>query len=164
MLDQGTIRRICAKVIRAMEAIYEVLDDAQGRLVYARWDKPIVVLCNQNSFSNAEIFSHAIKTLKRGRLVGVQTAGGVISTGGRNIMGLGFLRMPFRGWFVAADGKDMELAGCEPDIEIWPEPEEWAKGRDRQLATAIELLTEDVEAYRARPRPRLRYRTQDDEE
>ena len=52
------------------------------RTVYATWDKPIVVLCNQNSFSNAEIFSHAIKTLKRGKLVGVPTAGGVISTGG----------------------------------------------------------------------------------
>jgi tricorn protease len=32
----------------------------QDRKVYASWNKPIVVLCNQNSFSNAEIFSHAI--------------------------------------------------------------------------------------------------------
>ena len=52
-----------------------------SRMVYATWDKPIVVLCNQNSYSNAEIFSHAIKGLGRGRLVGVPTAGGVISTG-----------------------------------------------------------------------------------
>ncbi len=52
------------------------------RRVYATWNKPIIVLCNQNSFSNAEIFSHAIKTLKRGRLVGVPTSGSVISTGG----------------------------------------------------------------------------------
>ncbi|MGH7227066.1 MAG: S41 family peptidase, partial [Gemmataceae bacterium] len=34
------------------------------RKIYATWSKPIVVVCNQNSFSNAEIFSHAIKTLK----------------------------------------------------------------------------------------------------
>ena len=53
----------------------------QDRIIYAVWQKPIVVLCNQNSFSNAEIFSHAIKTLKRGKLVGVPSAGGVISTG-----------------------------------------------------------------------------------
>ena len=63
------------------------------RKVYASWTKPIVVLCNQNSFSNAEIFSHAIKTLKRGQLVGVPTAGGVISTGGVRIMDVGFLRI-----------------------------------------------------------------------
>ncbi|MHC4955814.1 MAG: S41 family peptidase [Planctomycetota bacterium] len=133
----------------------------QGRLVYARWDKPIVVLCNQNSFSNAEIFSHAIRSLKRGRIVGVQTAGGVISTGGRSIMGFGYLRMPFRGWFVAPTGEDMELNGCRPDIEIWPEPEEWTRGTDRQLAKAIEFLLEDVASYKARPKPALRYRSQE---
>ena len=72
----------------------------QDRKVYATWNKPIVVLCNQNSFSNAEIFSHAIKTLKRGQLVGVPTAGGVISTGGVPIMDVGTLRLPFRGWFT----------------------------------------------------------------
>ena len=33
----------------------------QDRKVYVTWHKPIVVLCNQNSVSNAEIFSHAIK-------------------------------------------------------------------------------------------------------
>ena len=129
----------------------------QGRLVYARWHKPIVVLCNQNSFSNAEIFSHAIKSLKRGRIVGVETAGGVISTGGRGIMGFAFLRMPFRAWFVAATGEDMEHHGCKPDIEIWPQPEEWTRGQDRQLAKGIEYLLEDVQEYEARPRPKPRY-------
>ncbi|MEM8886053.1 MAG: S41 family peptidase, partial [Planctomycetota bacterium] len=131
----------------------------QGRLVYARWHRPIIVLCNQNSFSNAEIFSHAIKTLERGRLVGVQTAGGVISTGGTRIMGFGFLRLPFRGWFVAGDGQDMELAGAVPDVVIWPQPEEWAKGVDRQLSKGIDLLLADVQTERERPRPPLRYRT-----
>ena len=133
----------------------------QGRMVYARWHKPIVVLCNQNSFSNAEILSHAIKSLKRGRLVGVETAGGVISTGGRMIMGFGFLRMPFRAWFVAQTGEDMERRGCVPDFEIWPEPEEWTRGHDRQLAKGIEFLLEDVRQYEARPRPPLRYRAEE---
>src|SRR5204863_7640878 len=82
------------------------------RKVYTTWNKPIVVLCNQNSFSNAEIFSHAIKTLKRGQLVGVPTAGGVISTGGTPIMDAGFLRLPFRGWYTVGHGPDMELHGA----------------------------------------------------
>ena len=97
----------------------------RGYLVYPSYDKPIVVLCNQNSFSNAEIFSHAIKTLKRGRLVGVPTSGSVISTGGTSIMDAGFLRMPFRGWFLLNDGADMELNGAVPlattvKIASWP--------------------------------------------
>src|SRR5207244_2597513 len=68
----------------------------QDRKVYQTWDKPIIVLCNQNSGSNAEIFSHAIKTLKRGQLVGIPTAGAVISTGAVPVMDVGTLRLPFR--------------------------------------------------------------------
>ncbi len=127
----------------------------QGRMVYARWSKPIVVLCNQNSFSNAEIFAHAIKTLKRGRLVGVRTAGGVISTGGTRLMGVAFLRLPFRGWFVKGTGQDMELNGAEPDFTIWPQPGEMPAGIDRQLKKAVGVLLEDVETWKKRPSPKL---------
>lgn len=126
------------------------------RMVYATWNKPIVVLCNQNSFSNAEIFSHAIKTLKRGRLVGVPTAGGVISTGGTQITDLGFLRMPFRGWYLLNDGEDMELNGAVPDFVIWPQPGDEVAGKDAQLEKALAVLEEDVAAWKARPMPKLK--------
>jgi len=125
----------------------------QDRRVYASWHKPIVVLCNQNSFSNAEIFSHAIKALGRGKLVGAPTAGGVISTGGRRIMDLGYLRMPFRGWFKLDDGRDMELNGAVPDFVLWPEPGEIPAGKDRQLEKAIEVLLEEISNAAAQPEP-----------
>lgn len=127
----------------------------QDRLVYASWTKPIVVLCNQNSFSNAEIFSHAVKALKRGRVVGVPTAGGVISTGATMIMDAGMLRLPFRGWYSVIDGKDMELNGAMPDYVIWPAPGELPAGKDTQLEKAVSVLREDVTAWLARPKPRL---------
>ena len=132
----------------------------QDRSVYATWRKPIVVLCNQNSFSNAEIFSHAIKTLDRGKLVGVPTAGGVISTGARRIMDLGLIRMPFRGWFVIGTGEDMELNGAVPHHVLWPAPGEMPAGKDRQLEKAIEVLGAEVAAWQARPRPELRKASQ----
>lgn len=128
----------------------------QDRKIYATWNKPIIVLCNQNSFSNAEIFSHAIKTLGRGRVVGVTTAGGVISTGATQILDIGRLRLPFRGWFRVTDGEDMELAGAVPDVIIWPAPGDWPAGVDEQLSTSVTLLLEDVEAWKAQPRPELR--------
>jgi tricorn protease len=127
----------------------------QDRIVYAIWDKPIVVLCNQNSFSNAEIFSHSIKTLKRGQLVGVPTAGGVISTGAARVMDVGTLRLPSRGWHVLGDGLDMELNGAVPDHLVWPAPGELPKGTDRQLEKAIEVLTSDVATWKQRPQPKL---------
>jgi tricorn protease len=128
----------------------------QDRRVYATWTKPIVVLCNQNSFSNAEIFAHAIKTLKRGKLVGVTTAGGVISTGSATIMDVGTLRLPGRGWFLPDTGEDMELNGAVPDFLVWPDPAEFARGIDSQIAKAVEVLAKDVKEEAERPRPRLR--------
>jgi tricorn protease len=132
----------------------------QDRKVYTSWTKPVVVLCNQNSFSNAEIFSHAIKTLKRGQLVGVPTAGGVISTGGTPVMDLGFLRLPFRGWFLVNDGEDMELNGAVPHHVIWPEPGDLPRGKDVQLQKAVEVLLRDVQTWKQRPQPRLRKATE----
>lgn len=116
----------------------------QDRLVYASWDKPIVVLCNENSFSNAEIFAHSIKTLDRGKLVGMPTAGGVISTGSTNILDLGRMRLPFRGWFLLNDGQDMELDGAVPDVLVDLAPDDIPEGRDPQLTVAIEALQKEV--------------------
>jgi tricorn protease len=126
------------------------------RKIYATWSKPIVVLCNQNSFSNAEIFSHAIKTLKRGQLIGVPTAGGVISTGAKRIMDVGVSRVPYRGWFLRDSGEDMELNGAVPDHVLWPRPGQMPAGEDVQLTKAIEVLQQDVRAWKERPRPPLR--------
>ncbi|RMF39897.1 MAG: PDZ domain-containing protein, partial [Planctomycetota bacterium] len=116
----------------------------QDRAVFAAWHRPIIVLCNQNSYSNAEIFSHAIKTLGRGKVVGVRTAGGVISTGSASVIDVGRIRVPFRGWFLIRDGEDMERNGCIPDLQIWPLPGELPRGVDRQLEAAVELLLEEA--------------------
>lgn len=121
-----------------------------GRVVYT---KPIVVLCNQNSASNAEIFSRAIQTLHRGKLVGVPTYGAVISTPERQILDLGIMRFPDRGWFGLHDGQDMELNGVIPDFVIWPQPGELAAGKDAQLEKAVQVLRDEVKADKARQRP-----------
>ncbi len=124
----------------------------QDRFVYATWNKPIVILCNQNSFSNAEIFAHAIRTLKRGQIVGVATAGGVISAGSKSILAAGKLRMPFRGWFNINTGEDLELNGCQPHHVVWPKPGELETGIDRQLEKAVQVLTQEVKQKKAASR------------
>lgn len=116
----------------------------QDRFVYATWNRPIIVLCNQNSFSNAEIFAHAVRTLERGKVIGVETAGGVISTGSRKIMTAGTLRMPFRGWFNIKTGEDMELNGAKPHVTVWNAPGEISAGIDKQIEKAVKVLTNDV--------------------
>ena len=112
----------------------------QGRRVFATWDKPIVVLCNENSYSNAEIFSWSIKTLGRGPVVGKQTYGAVISTGGTGLMDGSFVRLPFRGWYVNDEKHtNMELNGCPPDYPVENLPGDGLTGLDRQLEKAIEV-------------------------
>ncbi len=119
----------------------------QGRLPLYSWTKPITALCNHNSFSNAEIFSHAIKTLKRGTLVGEPTPGGVISTDWRGLMDGSGYRVPLRGWFVGEDPERsaprcMEGNGAVPDIIIPLRPGEITASEDRQLEAAVrELMT-----------------------
>lgn len=112
------------------------------------WSKPIVLLINQNSFSNAEIFAHAVRTLGLGKLVGVPTAGGVVSTGSVSFVDGSSMRMPGRGWFIGDTGVDMEGQGAEPDIHVEITPEDEAAGRDPQLSAAVEALLEELS-----PRP-----------
>ena len=117
----------------------------QGRRVFAAWEKPVVVLCNENSYSNAEIFSWAIKTLERGKIVGKKTFGAVISTGGTSLMDGSFVRLPFRGWYVNdANHTNMEHNGCPPDYAVENLPGDYVTGLDRQLEKAIEVGLEQL--------------------
>ncbi|MBX3358036.1 MAG: PD40 domain-containing protein [Phycisphaeraceae bacterium] len=111
------------------------------RLIYA-YSRPISVLCNENSFSNAEIFSHAIKTTGRGKVVGAPTFGGVISTGAATLIDGTLVRTPFRGWYVASTGVDMENNGAQPDIIVLQTPADEAAGLDPQLEAAVAELLE----------------------
>jgi len=126
------------------------------RRVSPSWEKPMVVLCNGNTYSNAEIFCHAFKQLGRGKLVGMPTNGGVISAVGINIPEVGELQIPFRGWFHSVTGQDLELNGAVPDVLVPLLPEDQAKGEDVQLEAAIKVLEEEVGD--GEPRVKARYK------
>jgi len=116
----------------------------QDRLFIQRYTRPVNMLCNEKSFSNAEIVSHAFKTLDRGNLVGQETYGGVISTGGTRLLDGTFVRLPFRGWYLP-DGTDMENNGAVPDILVEQTPEDESEKYDRQLKVAVDDLLERLE-------------------
>lgn len=110
------------------------------RLPYSAWTKPSIAICNESSYSNAEIFSHAYKTLGIGKLVGVPTFGAVISTGGQTLIDGSFIRLPFRGWYVKATDKNMELGPAVPNFIVHNSPDNRAKGKDEQLKKAVDEL------------------------
>ncbi len=113
----------------------------QSRLPLAAWTRPAVTICNEDSYSNAEIFSHAFKTLERGPLVGQTTFGAVISTGAHGLPGGGYVRIPLRGWYVAGSAMNMENNGAVPDVIVAQQPtEDIDPTEDTQLRTAVETL------------------------
>ncbi|MGE5108109.1 MAG: S41 family peptidase [Sphingobacteriales bacterium] len=116
------------------------------RLVYAAWTKPSIAICNEGSYSNAEIFAHAYKTLGIGKLVGVPTNGSVISTGGKTLMDGSFVRLPLRGWYVKATDKNEELGPAVPDIIVENKPDWLANGTDDQLKAAVDELMKEINA------------------
>ncbi|HUX06998.1 MAG TPA: S41 family peptidase [Acidobacteriota bacterium] len=115
------------------------------RLPLYAWWKPVVVLCNEYSYSNAEIFSWAIKTLKRGLVVGQQTNGAVVSTGAYGLIDGSYVRTPGRGWYVYDSGINQERNGCPPDIVVVVQPGDEAAGVDRQLERAVEELMKQIQ-------------------
>jgi C-terminal processing protease CtpA/Prc len=114
------------------------------RLPFASWTKPSIALCNQNSYSNAEIFSHAYKSNHLGTLVGTPTFGAVISTGSRRLSNGGTIRLPFRAWYVKESDMNMELHGAVPDVIVDIKPDSRTKGKDEQLEKAVELLLKQI--------------------
>ncbi len=111
------------------------------RLPTSAWTRPAVTLCNEDSYSNAEIFSHAFKSLGRGKLVGMPTFGAVISTGGTTLINGAHVRLPLRGWYVADSGLNMELNGAIPDVVVeQPPSEDRSATEDTQLRRAVDVL------------------------
>ncbi|WP_290653652.1 S41 family peptidase [Idiomarina sp.] len=110
------------------------------RLPLAAWTKPSIAMSNENSYSNAEIFSHAYKALGIGKLVGRPTFGAVISTGAERLVDGSIIRMPFRGWWVKESDANMDFTPAQPDIEVFNPPAYKAKNVDPQLKRAVDEL------------------------
>jgi len=115
------------------------------RLPLAAWTKPVAALANQNSYSNAEIFSHAFKHIGHGPLIGQPTFGAVISTGGVGMINGSYVRMPFRAWYVYATDQNMEHGPAVPDVLVENPPAVKASGEDPQLRRAVETLLQQID-------------------
>ena len=139
-----TVPRGAAKSLEKENQKFKETYPYGERLPLSSWTKPSIALCNQNSYSNAEIFSHAYKTLDMGTLVGMPTFGAVISTGGQGLIDGSFVRMPFRAWYVKATGENMEHGPAVPDVIIENAPDGKANGEDLQLKKSVAVLLEEM--------------------
>jgi tricorn protease len=114
-----------------------------------KFSKPLVLLMNNRSYSDAEILPHAFRTLGLGKLVGEPTGGFVIGTTSYRLIDGSLFRLPRTGVFTAK-GVNMEKEGVAPDILVEARPDDMAKGVDLQLEKAVMVLTQDVIAWKQR--------------
>jgi tricorn protease len=104
---------------------------------------PMVVMQNERSGSNAEMFPAGFRALGLGKVIGVPTAAAVIGTGSYTLLDGSTIRTPGTGvWTV--DGENMENYGVPPDVYVDNLPADFLKGRDAQLEKAVEVLKLDL--------------------
>ena len=76
---------------------------------------PMVVMQNERSGSNAEMFPAGFRALGLGKVIGVPTPGAVIGTGSYTLLDGSAIRTPGSGvWTVT--GENMENYGVPPDV------------------------------------------------
>jgi tricorn protease len=112
-----------------------------------KWTKPLVLLINNRSYSDAEIFPSAFKTLGMGKVVGQATGGHVIGTGGINLIDGSIFRIPRIGVYNAK-GENMDKVGVTPDVAVEMQLDQAAKGIDTQLDRAVQVLSEEVAEWK----------------
>lgn len=104
---------------------------------------PMVVMQNERSTSDAEMFPDGFRSLGLGKVVGVTTYGAVIGTGSQRLMDGSMIRTPASGvWNVK--GYNLENYGVPPDVYVDNTPEDFLKGRDAQLEKAVEVLKAEL--------------------
>lgn len=102
-------------------------------------DKPIILLINEQSLSDAEMTAQGFKSLKLGSIIGNGTYRWIIFTSGVSLVDGSNVRMPSWGCY-SIDGKDLEMTGVQPDILVINSFEDKLNGRDPQLDKAIEEI------------------------
>ena len=122
---------------RARDSGVEVVRPAQA------FFGPMVVLQNERSASDAEMFPDGFRALGLGKLVGMPTYGAVIATGSYTLLDGETLRTPGSA-IITARGEDMENYGVVPDYVIDNTPPDFLTGHDRQVEKAIEVLKGQV--------------------
>jgi tricorn protease len=104
---------------------------------------PMVVMQNERSASDAEMFPAGFKALGLGKVIGVPTMGAVIGTGSYTLLDGSAIRTPGSGVWTST-GQNMENYGVPPDVYVDNTPSDFLKGRDAQIEKAVEVLKAEI--------------------
>jgi tricorn protease len=119
---------------------------------------PIVCITNEYAGSDGDLFTHCFKLMKLGPVVGKRTWGGVIGINPRHTLvdGGSTTQPEFSHWLIDV-GWGIENYGTDPDYDIDIRPQDYAAGRDPQMAKALQLIQQALRHHHT-VEPDLSYR------
>lgn len=115
----------------------------------------MVVLVDQETASDGEVFAEGFRRLGLGPVIGTRTWGGEIWLSDQNVLtDGGVARAPMNGVYGPEGKWLIEQEGVLPDIVVDNLPHETFKGRDAQLEAAIDYLKKKIASEpRMAPQP-----------
>ncbi|MBD5088400.1 MAG: S41 family peptidase [Clostridiales bacterium] len=138
-----------SRILPEKKEIVSVKDkNGKGTIYFSKddktFDKPLVILVNENTASASEVFAGAVQDYKLGKLVGTTTFGkGIVQT----VMGLfddSAIKLTTAKYYTP-NGRNIHKIGLEPDIEVELDEKLQQKGfysmdEDNQLQKGIQIL------------------------
>jgi len=114
-----------------------------GQANFNYGNKPIVLLINEQSLSDAEMTAAGFKELGLGTIVGTETYRWIIFTSGKGLVDGSFYRLPSWGCYTL-DGKDLEVEGVSPDVYVGENFKDRLTGKQPQLNKAIDIILKEL--------------------
>lgn len=126
------------------------LKDSHGvaaNMMVDAFDGPLIALCDETSYSDAETFLLAFQKMKLGRVVGSKTWGGGIWLDTRLGRGIdhGLASIPNYGCYDMEGTQIIEGKGIEPDIVVRNDPRREFDGHDDILERGVQELLNQVQ-------------------
>lgn len=110
---------------------------------FAPADKPIVLLINEYSLSDAEMTAAGFRQMNLGKIVGSETYRWIIFTSAQGLVDGSYTRLPSWGCFDL-NGNDLEITGVKPDVYIKNTFKDRFSDTDPQLDKAIEEVLKSL--------------------
>ena len=107
---------------------------------------PMVVMQNERSGSNAEMFPAGFRALGLGKVIGVPTPGAVIGTGSYTLLDGSTIRTPGTGVWTNDGTEHGELRRPAGRAASTTRRTDFVKGRDAQIEKAVEVLKQELAA------------------
>jgi tricorn protease len=107
-------------------------------------NKPTVLVTNESSASNTEMFAEGYRRMGLGKVVGRPTAGAVIWTTSQRLIDGTMIRLP-QLMVATPEGEDMEGKGRTVDVDVALPMGARAGEQDDQLDAAVRVLLEQID-------------------